>query len=52
MMLVLLYIDQGVPALGHRTALLNPSFTEMGIGISSYPAKNVIVVQDFACKQE
>jgi hypothetical protein len=47
--LVLLYLDQGVPDLGHRTSLLNPSYTEMGIGISSYPNKMYMIIQDFGC---
>lgn len=52
-MLVLLYIDEGVPGLGHRRTLLNPTFTEMGIGISEYSDnKNSIVIQDFACTQK
>ena len=49
--LVLLYLDQGVPDVGHRKSLLNPSFTEMGIGISSYPESRLMVVQDFSCNQ-
>lgn len=51
MMLVLLYIDEGVPSLGHRRTLLDPAFVEMGIGIGKYPANNIIVIQDFACSQ-
>lgn len=51
LMLVLLYIDEGVPNLGHRLALLNPVNVEMGIGISKYSNNNTIVIQDFACKQ-
>jgi len=53
LMLVLLYIDEGVPDLGHRKTLLNSSFVEMGIGIATYPDnKNTIVIQDFACDQK
>lgn len=52
LMLILLYIDEGVPELGHRKALLNPSYQEMGIGISAYPNNHSIVIQDFACKQK
>lgn len=53
LMLVLLYIDEGVSDLGHRKALLNPSYVEMGIGIAKYPDnKNSIVIQDFACSQK
>jgi len=52
LMLVLLYIDQGVPQLGHRKSLLNPSFVEMGIGDAVYKNNNTIIIQDFACKQQ
>jgi len=51
LMLVLLYIDQNVPGLGHRHSLLNPSFQEMGVGVADYADKNAIVIQDFACLQ-
>ena len=50
--LVFLYLDQGVPDVGHRLSLLSPSFTEMGIGISAYPNNNFMVVQDFGCVQK
>jgi hypothetical protein len=49
--LVLLYIDERLPDLGHRKNLLNPSFKMMGIGISSYPNNIFMVVQDLACDQ-
>ncbi len=49
--LVLLYIDEGVPDLGHRRTLLDPFFTEVGIGISTYPNGQQMVVQDFSCDQ-
>lgn len=52
LMLVLLYIDEGVTNLGHRKSLLNPAFTEMGIGLGDYPDNKVMVVQDFACSQQ
>ena len=51
LMLVLLYIDQGVADLGHRQSLLNASFTEMGIGYGRYKDGKYIVIQDFACNQ-
>ncbi|MDQ6815557.1 MAG: CAP domain-containing protein [Bacteroidota bacterium] len=51
LMLVLLYIDEGVPDLGHRKSLLNSSFLEMGIGVSAYPDNKFMIVQDFACDQ-
>jgi len=49
--LVLLYIDEKLPDLGHRMNLLNPSFKMMGIGISSYPNNIFMIVQDLACDQ-
>jgi hypothetical protein len=52
MMLALLYIDEGVPDMGHRKTLLDPAFEEMGLGIGSYPDKKIMVVQDFACNQK
>lgn len=52
LMLVLLYIDEGVPALGHRKTLLNPAFVEMGVGIAKYNNGNSMVIQDFACNQQ
>lgn len=52
LMLILLYVDEGVSGLGHRKALLNPAFVEMGIGISLYKNNNSIVIQDFACDQK
>ncbi len=52
LMLVLLYIDEGVADLGHRRTLLNPLFVEMGVGASTYANGNAMVVTDFACNQE
>lgn len=52
LMLVLLYIDEGVLGLGHRKTLLNPAFIEMGVGVAKYNNNNTIVVQDFACDQK
>lgn len=49
--LVLLYIDDGLPDLGHRKTLLTPGYTQMGIGRVSYPNNMWLVVQDFACDQ-
>ncbi len=51
LMLVLLYIDEGVSNLGHRKTLLDPTFTEMGIGYDDYTDGKHIVVQDFSCNQ-
>ena len=52
LMLILLYIDQGVPQLGHRRSLLNPAFTELGVGMATYANKNSIFIQDFGCNQQ
>ncbi|TDH25199.1 CAP domain-containing protein [Segetibacter sp. 3557_3] len=51
MSLVFLLLDQGIPDVGHRKALLNPRYTEVGIGLARYKDGNVVVVQDFACPQ-
>jgi uncharacterized protein YkwD len=47
-----LYLDINVPDLGHRKALLNPSFVETGIGISTYKNGNTFLVEDFSCRQK
>jgi len=52
LMLVLLYLDINVPDLGHRKALLNPLFTDTGIGISIYKNGNTFLVEDFSCSQK
>lgn len=51
-MLVLLYLDINVADLGHRKALLNPSFTNTGIAVTKYENGNTFLVQDFACSQK
>jgi hypothetical protein len=50
-LLTLLYLDVGVPSLGHRKALLNPNFTETGIGSSFFKNGSIFLVEDFACSQ-
>ncbi|HEX8460532.1 MAG TPA: CAP domain-containing protein [Segetibacter sp.] len=52
LMLTLLYIDEGVPDLGHRKTLLTPSFVEMGIGVGVYSEGRFMIIQDFACSQQ
>ena len=50
--LVLLYIDYGIPTLGHRKSLLNPSYVETGVGVAVYgDTDNLFIVEDFACAQ-
>ncbi len=50
--LVLLYLDIDLPALGHRKNLLNPSFSDLGIGISVLRDGSLFSVQDFSCTQQ
>ena len=47
--LTLLYIDLGVPSVGHRKSLLNSSFESVGIATASYQEKVMLSVTDFAC---
>jgi hypothetical protein len=47
----LLYLDIGLPNLGHRNTLLNPNYTEIGIGSAKYSSTHYFLVQDFACAQ-
>ena len=49
--LIMLYIDEGLPDVGHRKNLLNPYYTEMGIGVAKGKGEMFVVVQDFACDQ-
>lgn len=51
---LLLYLDIGLPNLGHRKSLLNPIFVETGIGSAPYgKEKNqFFLVQDLACLQQ
>lgn len=51
LMLVMLFLDNGVADLGHRRSLLQSSYEEMGIGRGAYPNNQFIIVQDFACQQ-
>lgn len=51
MSLVLLYIDERLPDLGHRKNLMSSDFNQMGVSIFPYNNSQVLVVQDFACDQ-
>ncbi len=51
MAVVMLYLDIGVPGLGHRKTLLDPRFVEIGIGSALWGKSQCFIVQDFACKQ-
>lgn len=50
--LILLLIDQGVPGTGHRQALLNPRFSQVGVGISYMSPGRMVLVQQFSCTQQ
>ncbi len=47
--LILLYLDIGLPNLGHRKNLLNANYTQMGLGLGILPNKHYLIVQDFGC---
>lgn len=49
--LALLYIDIGLPDLGHRKALMNPIFAETGIAYLYFKNGSTFVVEDFVCSQ-
>jgi len=49
--LMLLYIDEGLPDVGHRRNLLSPYYAELGVGVAKTRGNAVVVVQDFACDQ-
>lgn len=49
--LVLLYLDIGLPDLGHRKALTDPNLREIGIGAALYGKDQYFLVQDIACSQ-
>jgi hypothetical protein len=50
-LLVLLYLDINVPDLGHRKTLLNPNYTDTGIGAATYKDGSIFIVEDFSCPQ-
>lgn len=50
--LVMLYLDHGLDYPGHRVTLLNPDYTDIGIGLSKYgDTGSVFMVQDFSSPQ-
>lgn len=48
---VLLYLDIGLPELGHRKSLLSADLREIGIGAARYGEDQYFLVQDLACAQ-
>lgn len=52
MALVSLLIDENVPSLGHRKAILNSNYNLIGLGVACIGHTNALLsVQDFACSQ-
>lgn len=49
---ILLYLDIGLPEMGHRKTLLDPNLKETGVGSSRYGEDGFFLVQDFACPQQ
>ena len=49
---VLLYLDIGLPDLGHRKALLNPILLETGVAAASLGKDQFFLVQDLSCSQD
>lgn len=49
---LLLYLDIGLPNLGHRKALLNPTLVETGVGTAPYGNGQFFLVQDLSCAQQ
>jgi uncharacterized protein YkwD len=45
---ILLMLDNGVPNLGHRKALLNSSYLSIGVALATFKSGKVLV-QDFGC---
>ena len=48
---LLLYLDIGLPTLGHRKTLLDKNLREIGVGSALYGKDQWFLVQDFACRQ-
>lgn len=49
---LLLYLDIGVPGLGHRKALLDQNLREIGVGSALYGKDQYFLVQDISCTQQ
>ena len=48
---ILLLIDHRVPGVGHRKALLNPTFTRTGAAVRFSREGRAVMVQDLSCTQ-
>jgi uncharacterized protein YkwD len=49
--LILLYLDLGVPDLGHRKNLLNASYTEIGVSATRLRDGRYLMVQNLGCSK-
>lgn len=49
--LLLLFLDIGLPDLGHRKNLMNPTFSKMGVSVQQFSKNQDLIVQDFSCAQ-
>lgn len=49
--LLLLYLDIGLPDLGHRKNLLNPALTQIGVSVIQLPNGQYLMVQDLGCSK-
>jgi hypothetical protein len=49
---LLLYLDIGLPTMGHRKSLLNPTLVETGVGTAPYGNGQFFLVQDLSCSQQ
>lgn len=49
--LILLYLDIGVPDLGHRKNLLNPVYTEIGVSVIRLADGRYLMVQNLGCSK-
>lgn len=49
--LLLLYLDIGLPNLGHRKNLMNPNYRNIGVSVVRLKNYQSLIVQDFSCAQ-
>lgn len=49
--LILLYLDIGLPDLGHRKNLMNPSYSKMGVSVILLKDNQSLIVQDLGCSE-
>ncbi|HJV19935.1 MAG TPA: CAP domain-containing protein [Sediminibacterium sp.] len=49
--LILLYLDIGLPDLGHRKNLFNAAFTQIGVSVVRLPGGQHLMVQEMGCSK-